>query len=95
MPSRFVIASARCAPIVSADGSLNCAAAGVVSVELVIAAPAGEGVEGTAATAEVLDGAGAAGGAGVAAEAGAGVDGAFEEDAADAGAALGYKLVRI
>jgi hypothetical protein len=46
-------------------------------------APVGVGVDGTAAVAE-LDWDGAAG-----------VEGAFEEDAAAAGAALGYKFVKI
>ncbi len=83
--SRFAIASARWAPIVIDEGSVNDLV--VVGVSAVVAAaPAGEGVAGAAAVVEVLAGAGAAG---VATEAGAGVDGAFEDVAAAAGAALG------
>jgi hypothetical protein len=52
-------------------------------------APAGEGVAGTA-VAVLDDCVGAAGGAGVEAGAGAGVEGAFDEDAA-AGVALGCR----
>jgi hypothetical protein len=52
-------------------------------------APAGEGVAGTAGADVVVEGAGAAGGAGVEATAGVGVEGAFDVDAAEDGAALG------
>jgi hypothetical protein len=90
MLSKFATASARCAPIVRVDGSLNCGATGGVSVVVEgTPAPAGEGVEGTFVVVEALA-TGAGGGAGVAADdAGAGVDGVFEEDAAAAGAAFG------
>lgn len=55
--------------------------------------PAGEGVAGTAAVVVVLeDCSGAAGGAGVEVTAGAGVEGALDEDAA-AGVALGCRLL--
>jgi hypothetical protein len=54
--------------------------------------PAGVGVAGTVFVVEDVDWIGAAGGAGVEATAGAGVEGAFEEEAAEvaeAGGALG------
>lgn len=91
MLSRFEIASARCAPIVRADGSLNCGAGRGVSVIVTAAAPApaGDGVEGTALVEVDDDWAGATGAAGVAATAGAGVAGALEVDGA-AAVGLGY-----
>lgn len=52
-------------------------------------APAGDGVAGTLLATELAGWAGAAGGAGVDATAGAGVEGAFDAEAVEAGAALG------
>lgn len=89
MLSRFAMASARCVPIVRDAGSLNCGAAGGVSAVEGAAAPAGDGVDGILMAFEVVVWIGAAGGAGVAEDAGAGVDGTFDEDAVDAGAGLG------
>jgi hypothetical protein len=94
--SKFAIASARSAPTVRADGSLSRVG---VSVAVEVAAPAGEGVDGTT-VAVVLAWKGAAGWAGVAVVAGAGVDGALAVDgpatdaATDAGGALGFEIVR-
>lgn len=92
MLSKFAIASARSAPTVRADGSLSRVG---VSVTVEVAAPAGEGVDGTTVAA-VLVWDGAAGWAGVAVVAGAGVNGAFAVDgpAMDAGGALGFPNVR-
>jgi hypothetical protein len=56
---------------------------------VVAPAPAGVGVAGTAFVEEAIDWIGAAGGAGVDTTAGAGVEGAFEVDAADDDGALG------
>lgn len=56
MLSISAIASARWLPIVSAEGSLNCGAAGAgVSLKVDPEAPAGEGVDGTAAVVEAAD----------------------------------------
>lgn len=71
------------------DDSLPAGVGAVAAVVAPAPAPAGEGVAGGADVEELLDCIGAAGGAGVAAVAGAGVEGGFDEDAA-AGAALGY-----
>lgn len=82
MLSIFVIAASRCAPRVSAEGSLKSVFPGDD------AAGAGDGVEG-AFTVVLEAGAGAAGAAGVCADAGAGVEGAFDAEDDAAGAALG------
>ena len=79
----FEIASSRCAPRVSAEGSLNEAPSADG------ADGAGEGVAGAFAGA-IVGCVGAAGAAGVATVAGAGVDGAFDVDVEVAGAALGF-----
>jgi hypothetical protein len=68
--------------------------AGVAGITAGAAAPAGDGVPGAACEVVEDDWVGAAGGAGVNATTGAGVEGTFEDDAAGAGAALGYKMLK-
>jgi len=85
MFSISAICEARSAPIARPVVAGPDGVAGVV----VAPAPAGEGVAGIAAAVEPVDCTGAAGGAGVDTLAGAGVEGAFEEEAELDGAALG------
>lgn len=86
MLSISAICAARSEPIARPEvaGPVEAAGAVVVTPE-----PAGVGVAGIAGVEEAAAGAGAAGGAGVDATAGAGVEGALEVEAADAGGALG------
>jgi hypothetical protein len=92
MLSRFAIASARCVPMVRTEGSLEDGAG--VSVGADAPLPAGVGVCGIADEgADDWDG--AAGGAGVDSTAFAGVEGAFDVDAEDVGAAFGYRMLEI
>jgi len=57
------------------------------------ATPAGEGVAGAAVAVGMGGWDGAGGGAGVEATAGAGVEGAFEDEAVEAGVALGCQML--
>lgn len=89
MLSMLATAASRCDPSVRADGSLKFPPSAVAPVDAV---GAGVGVTGTSCDGLFDAGAGAAGGAGVCAVAGAGVDGALEEEEALdalAGAAFG------
>ena len=86
MLSISAICAARSAPMAKPELSLK---AGVGAVVVVTApVPAGEGGVGTP-PANRFDCEGAAGGAGVDVAAGAGLEGAFEEEAAGAGATFG------
>lgn len=86
----FWTAASRCAPRVSAEGSLKFPGSFVVED----AAGAGDGVAGASDVVVVDVWAGAAGAAGVCAADGAGVEGAFAADEEPPGAALGFPAVR-